>query len=171
MVHDAVPVHLGCPTPLPRLTGHGVIMSDDPTLHAHRAILCHFDSYSTALLFALWPDRSLLWPGPLPEGAAPCAAQPRDEAAAERVRQAVIDQLGVAADDLQLVPEFNECLQAGDETLQVHLLRFGTFEAPAGAIAPAGGSFKPLPALRGCAPVELNLLRVVFNQIIGGAAR
>lgn len=25
-----------------------------------RAILCHFDEYSTALFFARWPDRSLL---------------------------------------------------------------------------------------------------------------
>lgn len=142
-------------------------------MDGHRAILCHFDSYSTALVFALWPDRSLLWPGPLPEGTpATPVSLPTSPGAGDAVRAAAIATLGLNGDDVLLMPEFDLCLQQPDGTpLQVHLLRFTTFEAPAAAIAPAGGVFKPLPALRGCAPAELLLLREVFNLIIGGGRK
>jgi hypothetical protein len=53
----------------------------------------------------------------------------------------------------------------------VFLLRFTTFEAPAAVIEPAGGTFKHLPALRGCDRAELALLREVFNLLVGGNAR
>ncbi len=145
-------------------------MPSDTLPSAHRAILCHFDGYSTALVFARWPDGSLLWPGPLPEGAQPAEAEvPND---GEAVRQAVLQKFTIKDSDLVWVREFDEVLQAGDgPACRVHLLRFQTFEAPGEVIEPAGGVFKPLPALRGSAAVELNLLREVFNLMVGGGGR
>jgi len=55
--------------------------------------------------------------------------------------------------------------------VRVHLLRFTTPDAPKPLLAAAGASSKPLPQLRGAAPVELALLREVFNLIIGGGGR
>lgn len=140
------------------------------TLQAHhRVILCHYDSYSTALVFALWPDKSLLWPSALPDGAVPVDAAPAQDG--EAVRQAVVDALALNGDDVVLMPEFDECFRAGDAMLRVHLLRFTTFEAPGKTIEPAGGVFKPLSGLRGSAQLELGLLREVFNLMVGGAGR
>lgn len=136
----------------------------------NRAILCHFDSYSTALVFAHWPGGSLLWPGPLPEGAAPAELDLPNEA--ESVRQAAIAQLGLPEDEVVAMPKFIESVRAADgSTVRVHLLRFTTQDAPKPLLAAHEAVFKPLPQLRGAAPVELGLLREVFNLIIGGNGR
>ena len=137
----------------------------------HRAILCHFDGYSAALLFARWADGSLLWPGPLPADAvsAEDIGVPND---GEALRRRVVAQLGVNDADLVCVPEFDEGFRHADGTEgRVYLLKFTTFDAPAAAIEPAGGAFKHLPALRGCDRAELALLREVFNLLVGGSAR
>lgn len=136
----------------------------------NRAILCHFDSYSTALVFAHWPGGSLLWPGPLPAGAAAAELDLPDEA--EALRQAAIAQLGLPEDEVVAMPQFVETLCTADGgAVRVHLLRFTTQDAPKPLLEAAGASFKPLPQLRGAAAVELGLLREVFNLIIGGNGR
>lgn len=138
---------------------------------SHRAILCHFDGYSAALLFAHWADGSLLWPAPLPAGAvsADDIGVPND---GEALRQRVVAQLGVNDADVVCLPEFDEGFRGADGGEgRVFLLRFTTFEAPAAVIEPAGGTFKHLPALRGCDRAELALLREVFNLLVGGNAR
>lgn len=137
-----------------------------------RAILCHFDDYSTALFFARWPDRSLLWPAPAPE-ATVCAgaAPPRPGSDAESVRQAAIHGLGLNEAALEHVAGYEQHLMQDGQPIAVHLYRFRTFEAPAPAIEPAGGSFRQLPELRGSAPAELGLLREVFNLFVGGGRR
>lgn len=139
----------------------------------HRAILCHFDSYSTALVFAHWPGGSLLWPGPLPEGATPCEVEGASPADAEGLRQAAVAQLGLPDDDVVVhSPKFLEHVRAADgSVVRVHLLRFTTPDAPKPLLAAHDAVFKPLPQLRGAAPVELGLLREVFNLIIGGNGR
>lgn len=144
-------------------------MQTDALLAHHRVILCHYDSYSTALVFARWPDKSLLWPGSLPEGAVPAELTPVQEG--EAVRHAAIAALALNGDDVVLMPEFDECFKVGDTALRVHLLRFTTFEAPGSVIEPAGGVFLPLSGLRGSAPLELGLLREVFNLMVGGTGR
>lgn len=146
-------------------------MSLPASLTQHRALLCHFDGYSAALLFARWADTtSLLWPGPLPAGASTAeVALPHD---GQAMREAVVAQLGLTDADLVWVPEFDEGLRSPDGTeTRVHLLRFTTFEAPAAVIEPAGGVFKHLPGLRGSDPTELALLREVFNLMVGGSGR
>lgn len=139
-----------------------------------RVILCHFDSYSTALVFARWPDRSLLAPGPLPEGSQPSAGPPDprpDGYDGAPVKAATAARYGLNPAELVEVPEFDEWLTTPEGPLRVHLLRFTTFEAPAALLEPHAGVFKPISELRGSDPAELALLRVVFNLIIGGGGR
>jgi len=142
----------------------------DDLLARHRVILSHFDDYSTALLFAQWPGGSLLWPQPLPDGTVPVEASLPDESAA--VLAAVVGQLALPADEVVLLPAFSEHLQAPDGTVhRVHLLRFTALDPPKALLAEAGAGLKPLPQLRGAAPVELALLREVFNLMVGGGGQ
>jgi hypothetical protein len=135
-----------------------------------RAIFCHFDDYSTALFFARWPDRSLLWPSPVPDAQARSGAAPGD-ADPEALRQAAIQQLQLNEAEVEHIGAYEQHLMQGDTPVPVYLYRFRTFEAPGPAIAGAGGSFKQLPELRGSAPAELALLREVFNHFVGGSGR
>lgn len=136
----------------------------------NRVILCHFDGYSAALLFAQWPHGSLLWPAALPEGAAPGAAPaaPGPDHAVAPWQQAVADQLGLPPQQLVPQPDYAEWLDTPAGPLRVHLLRLDTFDPPAQALADAGGVFKPISALRGAHPSELPLVRQVFNLLVGG---
>lgn len=136
----------------------------------NRVILCHFDSYSTALVFARWSNRSLLWPTPLPESAkqVPPPADIDAAHAGAPMLQAAIDHFQVLPEDIVVMDDFNEWLSSDAGPQRVHLLRFTTFEAPAKLIAPEEGVFKPISELRGSNPTELLLLRQVFNLIIGG---
>lgn len=138
-------------------------------LARNRGILCHFDSYSTALLFARWDDRTLLWPAPLPEGAAPMEAPTEvgDEHAADAVRQAMVEHYGLNPDEVVHADDFNHWVRTEDGPVRIHLLRFTTFEAPKAVIGAQGGVFKPISQLRGSAMNELVLLREVFNLIVG----
>ncbi|WP_114971556.1 hypothetical protein [Rhodoferax ferrireducens] len=139
-------------------------------IFAHnRVILTHFDSYSTALLFPRWDNKSLLWPEALPASAAPMAA-PADIGPAysgDAVRLAVIERCGLNPDELVQVSAFNHWAQTETGPVRIHLLRFTTFEAPKEAIEALGGVFKPISELRGSAMSELLLLREVFNLIVG----
>ncbi|HET7538517.1 MAG TPA: hypothetical protein VFK05_01550 [Polyangiaceae bacterium] len=135
----------------------------------NRVILSHFDSYSTALVFARF-GKTLLAPEALPEGAALAAAPAAVENihGGDAVLQATIERYGLSAAELFREAQFDAWLTAGSDRLRIHLLRFKTFLAPAEAIAPHGGVFKPISELRGSAPLELGLVRGVFNLIMGG---
>ena len=143
-------------------------MTDD-TLNDNRVILCHFDTYSTALVFARY-GTSVLAPAPLPEGAVPLAVLPESDARhePEAALAALIARFGLNPAELALVDGFEEWLSDGGRPIRVHVAQFKTFEAPRAALAPHGGVFKPISELRGTAPVELNLLRRVFNLFMGG---
>ncbi|WP_374588991.1 hypothetical protein [Ideonella dechloratans] len=133
----------------------------------YRAIFCHFDSYSAALNFASWPERCLLWPSPLPEGATQGPiGLPRD---GEAARQAMARTLGLPDTELVWAPDYDQGLHTAEGEIRVHLLRSTAFEPPTEALEAAGGVFKPISALRGYPPVELALVREVFNLIVGGA--
>lgn len=152
-------------------------MQPSPGLERHRVILAHFDSYSTALVFARWPNGSLLAPGPLPEGAvqieAPAAAATTsdEDAEAASVLAATVARYGLNADELVVMPEFRHWHQGPDGPIRIHLLRFTCFEAPKALLAPQGAVFKPISELRGSAMAELVLLREVFNLIVSGGGR
>ncbi len=138
-------------------------------LEHNRVILCHFDSYSAALNFARYGD-SVLAPAPLSAQASAIAAP---ESAAEHynpspVVDALAAQCGLDAGQLLLDHDFQAWLSDNSVPVRIHLVRFTTFEAPHAAIEPLGGVFKPISGMRGMPPLELNLMRQVFNQIIGG---
>jgi hypothetical protein len=68
------------------------------------------------------------------------------------------------------MPDYDQGVQTPEGEIRVHLLRCTAFEPPTAALrAAAGGVFKPISALRGYPPVELALVREVFNLIVGGA--
>jgi hypothetical protein len=144
-----------------------------PDIFAHnRVILTHFDSYSVALLFPRWKNKSLLWPEALPDSASPMPAPSAiaPEHVAHAVKQAVVERCGFNPDELEHVGDFKHWAQTDDGPVRIHLLRFTTMDAPKEAIAALGGVFKPISELRGSAMRELLLLREVFNLIVGGAA-
>lgn len=155
-----------------RNTCHGhTIMSTADILQCNRVILTHFDSYSAALLFARWDERSLLWPAALPESATPMPA-PDDIGpayAAEAVRQALIERCALNPDELVQVDEFAHWAQTEAGPVRIHLLRFTTPDAPKALVEAHNGSFRHLTQLRGAAMSELLLLREVFNLIVGGS--
>ena len=144
-------------------------MNDHNILDSNRVILCHFDSYSTALLFARYGS-GVLAPAPLPEAA---SAMPVHEDATERhtpgaVLDALVVQYGLDATQLRLDDDFQAWMSSDRGPIRIHLARFTTFDAPRQAIEPHGGVFKPISEMRGLPMIELNLLRQVFNLIMGG---
>ncbi len=139
-------------------------------LARNRVVLCHFDTYSAALLFAHW-DGTLLAPAALPASAAPMAA-PIDPGVGHdgaAVRQAACERFGLNADEVVRLDDFDAWMQTEDGPVRVHALRFDTFDAPGEAIAPHGGTFRHLTQLRGSPMIELNLLRQAFNLMVGGS--
>ena len=146
-------------------------MNAQDILARNRVILTHFDSYSTALLFPRWENKSLLWPEALPASAspmpAPASADIGPEYSGDAVRQAVVERCGLNPDELVHVSEFSHWAQTEAGPVRIHLLRFTTPDAPKPAIEALGGLFKPISELRGSAMSELVLLREVFNLIIG----
>jgi hypothetical protein len=137
-------------------------------LSRNRVILAHFDSYSTALVFARW-GKTVLWPQALPEGAAPMPAPPEigPEYAADAVCEAVVAGCGLNPDELTMVSDFNHWVQTDEAPVRIHLLRFTTLDAPKALLDAAGAVFKPISELRGTAMSELLMLRAVFELIIG----
>ena len=142
---------------------------NEQILNDNRVMLCHFDSYSTALVFARF-GLSVLAPSVLPEGAAPAAAPAdRDDwHQPSAVLAAVSAQYAFDTAEWETVDGFDEWVSAESQLIRIHLARATTFEAPRAAIAPFGGVFKPISELRGTAPAELNLVRRAFNLIMGG---
>jgi len=145
-------------------------MNDTEIFADNRAILCHFDSYSTALVFARFGN-TLLTPEALPEGVvvSSAPADVGDIYAGNPVMQAAVAHYGLNPTDVFRDNQYDAWLTAEGRTpIRIHLLRFRTFLAPAEVIEPHGGAFFPISALRGASRVELGLIRGVFNLIVGG---
>ena len=143
-------------------------MTTPDILNRNRVILCHFDSYSTALVFARW-GKTVLMPEALPESALPMPAPASigPEHAGDAVMQAAVDRCGLNPSELVHVDEFDHWAQTDAGPVRIHLLRFTTTDAPKAHLETQGGIFKPISELRGTAMSELMLLREVFNLIIG----
>lgn len=149
-------------------------MSTHPLFDRNRVILSHFDSYSTALVFARY-GASILASAPLPESAAPMPApgDVTDQHAAEQhnpaaVLEALVAQAGFDPTQLKLDDDFQEWMSSDSGPIRIHLVRFTALDATRQAIEPLGGVFKPISEMRGLPMIELNLLRQVFNLTMGG---
>lgn len=144
-------------------------MNAPTLLDRNRVILCHFDSYSAALLFARYGD-SILAPAPLPEAAS--AIQARGNASAQHEPSAVLDaltaQYGLDPKQLKIDEDFQAWMSSDSGPIRIHLVRFTGLDAPHEAIEPLGGVFKPISQMRGMPMTELNLIRQVFDLIMGG---
>jgi hypothetical protein len=143
-------------------------MTDDIFRH-NRIILCHFDSYSTALLFAR-QGTSVLWPEPLPDDASTLPESPPvgphyDSTAA---LLACAQRYGLDAAQLRPVADFQEWMSSSAGPVRIHLMEFTTQDAPHDALEPHDAVFKPISQMRGTAMTELNLLRSAFNLFMGG---
>mgnify|MGYP001568965559 CR=1 FL=1 len=144
-------------------------MNYSSILDHNRVILCHFDSYSTALLFARYGS-GILAPAPLPE-AASVMPEPGDASGRHTpgaVLDALVAQYRLDPTQLRLDDDFQAWMSGDRGPIRIHLARFTTFDAPRQAIEPHGGVFKPISEMRGLPMIELNLLRQVFNLIMGG---
>jgi hypothetical protein len=139
-------------------------MSPDDVMARNRVILCHFDSYSHALVFPRWAH-GMLWPEALPAGAEPMPAPAEPDAAhhAAPVMQALVGATGLKPDELAVTERFSAWYQTPGGPLRVHLLHFTTPEAPKAAIAELGGRFMAMSQLRGSDMTELLLLRQAFG--------
>jgi hypothetical protein len=138
-------------------------------LDHNRVILCHFDSYSAASVFARYGS-SVLMPTPLPDGASAIAA-PADVAeqhSPDAVMKALVAQYGLNPAELGHSEGFQEWMTSDAGPIRIHLLRFKTFEAPRATIEPHGGVFKPISEMRGMPMIELNLLRRAFDLVMNG---
>ena len=144
-------------------------MSNSPLFDHNRVILCHFDSYSAALVFARFGS-SVLATLPLPEGAAPIAApgDVSEQHSPAAVLNAVVTHFGIAAEKLNLDERFQAWMSSDSGPIRIHLVRFTTLDAPHQSIETFGGVFKPISEMRKMPMIELNLMRQVFNQILGG---
>jgi hypothetical protein len=144
-------------------------MNAPALLDRNRVILCHFDSYSAALLFARYGG-SILAPAPLPEAASamPAPSDTTEQHTPGAVLDALAAQHGLDPAQLKLDDGFQAWISSDSGPIRIHLVRFTTFEAPREAIEPLGGVFKPISEMRGMPMIELNLMRQVFNLIMGG---
>ena len=144
-------------------------MSNSPLFDHNRVILCHFDSYSAALLFARYGS-TILASTPLPESAAPMPA-PEDtteQHSPGAVLDAVVAHFGIAPDKFNIDDKYQAWMSSDSGPIRIHLVRFTTLDAPHLSIEPFGGVFKPISEMRKMPMIELNLMRQVFNQILGG---
>lgn len=143
-------------------------MNDD-TFARNRLMLCHFDSYSTALLFAR-VDTSVLLPSPLPEGASPLTGDAPADAIHEPAAalQSYVHRYGLDATKLRLVADFQEWMNTADGPIRIHLAQFTTQDAPHDVLEPHEAVFRPISQMRGTAMIELNLVRRAFNLFMGG---
>jgi hypothetical protein len=143
-------------------------VASNDLLTANRVLLTHFDTYSTALVFAKWGD-TLLYPAALPASAelVPAPGEVSALHDGNAVKAAVVEQLGLNANELIVASDFNHWASTEDGPVRIHLLRFTMFDAPKAALVPHDAVFKPISELRGSARIELALAREVFNLIVG----
>ncbi|BBO99747.1 hypothetical protein [Sulfuriferula nivalis] len=144
-------------------------MESTSVFEHNRVILCHFDSYSAASVFARY-GTSILAPVPLPEDAS-VMAEPVDigEYYAPEVVMAALSALyGYNLAEIRSVPGFQVWMHSSSGPIRIHLLCFTTLDAPKAAIEPNGGLFKSISEMRGTPMIELNLLRLAFDLVMSG---
>ncbi len=145
-------------------------MKDRSEIFEHnRVILCHFDTYSAASMFARF-GASVMAPFPLPEGSSPVSSpsEASEKHDPEKVRQAILAQYGFVPEELVIAEGFQEWMGGENGPIRIHLAKFMTFDPPREALEPHGALLKPISEMRGMPMIELNLLRAAFNLVMSG---
>ncbi len=116
-------------------------------------------SYGGVCAFDALPETSeLVPPG---EGPGSLVSHPA------RLVRAAEQRLGVAPGSLAPEPEFRFRLRGADGEMEVLLARFTAIDPPFESANAAGGAFIDLTQARGLPPLELALLRLAYEQIMG----
>lgn len=144
-------------------------MDSASVFERNRVILCHFDSYSAASVFARY-GTSVLAPASLPADASPIDAPGEigEQHAPDAVMAALTTEYGYVPTALAHADGFQEWMSSTAGPIRIHLVRFTTLDAPKAAIEPHGGLFKPISEMRGTPMIELNLLRRAFDLVMSG---
>lgn len=121
-------------------------------------ILCHKQATSARLRFARFGDSMIAARLPATAGAAthPGALIP-----------AAASFSGIAPGELRLDPEFEATLPTHDGLYSVRLAEITTIDPPFDAIAGAHGRFVTLTEIRGIPDTERDVLRLVYEHMIG----
>ncbi len=76
-------------------------------------------------------------------------------------------RLGLPSGSLEMEPRFRCEVAAGDERTEVFLARFTSIDPPFETAQAHGRTFIDLTQARGLPPVELDLLRLSYERILG----
>lgn len=76
--------------------------------------------------------------------------------------------LGLPQHSLRAETAFQHAVEAPSGSIQVLLAAFTTMDPPFEAVEKAGASFIDLTAARGLPPVELEMLRLAYELVLGG---
>jgi hypothetical protein len=76
-------------------------------------------------------------------------------------------ELGLDAGSLALEAEFDACVATPDGPIRVRLATFTSIDPPFAAVESLGARFIAITEARGCAPAELDLLRLAYTVLMG----
>lgn len=76
-------------------------------------------------------------------------------------------RLGLGTAALQPEPGFRFAVSTGDGEIEVYLASFASIDPPFALAESLGGAFVDLTQTRGMAKIELALLRLAYEQILG----
>lgn len=76
--------------------------------------------------------------------------------------------LGLESGDIEAETEYHELVEVPGKIIRIYLARFKTIDPPFAEAEAVKGSFVPLTQMRDASPVELELLRTAYAQIMEG---
>ncbi|MDD5388378.1 MAG: hypothetical protein PHD37_03475 [Gallionellaceae bacterium] len=133
-----------------------------------RLILAHKQKTSARVRFLRFPH------GLTAFQALPALASVLEKVSSSRVEahpalylRAAESQLGLDAGGLALEAEFSASVDTPEGPIQVRLATFTSIDPPFEAAASLGGKFIAITEARGCAPAELDLLRLAYTVLMG----
>ncbi|QDF95708.1 hypothetical protein CJ010_03645 [Azoarcus sp. DD4] len=77
-------------------------------------------------------------------------------------------RLGLAVGELRVEPEFRERMLAPGGTASVWIAEFAAIDPPFAAVEQAGGRFVLLTELQGIPDTERDVMRSVYEHVLGG---
>lgn len=137
-----------------------------------RLMLYYKGDISALTLFAQHGSGSVCFPGPLPLLS---SALDAEQAQAQKIARhpallvkAISEQMALPADLLLIESGFRELVDAPGGVITVYLARFDRLDPPHALMKTKDCMLKPLPALRGRPPAELELLRRAYVKVMEG---